>query len=129
MDFAFNNWPSPPSHLFLIGKSVTARTHRKGISTNEQLAFEGNLVPSLGNPSSDNLLISGLNGSSLEVPIPLGRLSANNSEDVDIYLDKVIEYENAPTAKWMKDALYFAGGQTTFEANTHEGYLLSLIHI
>lgn len=122
MDFAFNDWSNPPSHLFLIGKSVTARSHR-GSTANEKLAFQANLVPSLGNPSSDNLLISGLNGSNLEVPIPLGRLSANNSGDIDIYLDKVMEYESAPTAKWMKNALHFAGGQTTFETNTHEGYL------
>lgn len=122
IDQSLTNWNYPPSHLFLVGKSVTAKAHRK-TDNNSLLAYSQNLVPSYGNPSADNLLISGLNNTNLEVPIPLGRLSAKNLVDVDIYLDKVIEYEAAPRAKWMKRAIHFAGGKFAFEANTHENYL------
>lgn len=125
---ALTSWTHSPSHLFLLGKSVNSKDHRRGdLNTSAGLAarvaYSRNLVPSYGNPSADNLLISGLKNTNLEVPIPLGRLSAKNLTDVDIYLDKVIEYEAVQPAKWMKRALHFAGGKTVLETNIHEGYL------
>lgn len=118
IDIAFNDWLFPPTHLFLLGKSVNLKDHRKNASN-----YAKNLVPTMGNPATDNLLISGLQGTNLEPVVPIGRLSAKNLNEVDIYLDKVIEYESAPAALWMKKALHFAGGKSGFEANRHEIYL------
>lgn len=118
------SWAYPPSHLFLVGKSVSVKEHRLAdASSDAKLAYERNLVPSFGNPAADNLLIAGLNGTNLETPIPIGRLSANNNAEIKVYLDKVIEFESAPTSKWMKQALHFAGGKSVLEAARHEGYL------
>ena len=118
IDAAFSAWLFPPTHLFLIGKSVSLKDHRKSASN-----YAKNLVPTMGNPATDNLLLAGLRGSNLEPIIPLGRLSAKTLNQVDLYLDKVIEYEAAPKALWMKRALHFAGGKSAFEANRHESYL------
>ena len=128
MNQALTSWTHPPSHLFLIGKSVSVKEHRlaylsNSTGTNAKLAYERNLVPSFGNPSADNLLIAGLVGTNLETPIPVGRLSANNNAEISLYLDKVIEYEAAPTGKWMKRGIHFAGGKSVLEAARHEGYL------
>ena len=114
-----STWNNPPNHLFLIGKSVNIKESRKSTTG----AFAENLVPSFGNPSADNLLIAGLNNTQLEVPIALGRLSANTSEEVKLYLDKVVEYEAAIPEKWMKRAIHFAGGKSVFESARHERYL------
>lgn len=119
IDKALTDWAYPPTHLFLVGKSVSVKEHRKSTSA----VFNDNLVPSFGNPAADNLLIAGLQGTNLETPIPIGRLSANNLNEIDIYLDKVIEYEAAPQEKWMKKALHFAGGKSFSETNVHKGYL------
>ena len=118
VDAAFKNWLFPPSHLFLIGKSVNAKDHRK-----RSLDYQKNLVPTFGNPASDNMLTSGLNGTFLETALPTGRLSAQSSSQVGAYLQKVIEYESAAPAIWMKRALHFAGGNSALETNTHENYL------
>ena len=118
IDGAFADWLFPPTHLFLLGKSVNLKDHRKNTSN-----YAKNLVPTMGNPATDNLLLSGLQGGGLEPVIPIGRLSAKSLNEVDLYLDKVIEYESASAAKWMKKALHFAGGNTANEASRHENYL------
>jgi hypothetical protein len=128
MNQALTAWTHPPTHLFLVGKSVSVKEHRLSYlpspaGTEAKLAYERNLVPSFGNPAADNLLISGLRGTNLETPIPIGRLSANNDLEIRVYLDKVIEYETAPTQKWMKRALHFAGGKSVLETARHEAYL------
>ncbi len=117
IDFAFANFNTPPQYLFLIGKSVNHKEARK-----EALKFNQNLVPSFGNPSVDNLLASGLQGTNLESPIPIGRLSAKNLADLGAYLNKVIEYESATTSDWMKKALHFAGGLSLLETNQFENF-------
>jgi hypothetical protein len=128
MNDALSNWTYTPSHLFLIGKSVSVKEHRLTYLTNNtgtqaKLAYERNLVPSFGNPASDNLLLAGLNGTNLETPIPLGRLSARTNTEIDVYLNKVIEYESTTQQKWMKRAIHFAGGQSVRETARHEYYL------
>jgi hypothetical protein len=112
----------PLTHLFLIGKSVAAKQHRKA-SNGLNLGYERNLVPTMGNPATDHLLTSGLKNTNIEPLLPTGRLSAQNNSQISWYLDKVIEYETATPDKWMKRALHFAGGNNTFEANRHENYL------
>lgn len=107
-----------PSYLFLLGKSVNQKDARKNPLINAE-----NLVPSFGNPTVDNLLTSGLNGTRLESAIPTGRLSAKYLIEVRNYLDKVIQYESAPPALWMKKALHFAGGLSLPESNRYENYL------
>lgn len=121
MEDALNNWSFPISHLLLLGKSVNAKSLRKSSSS----IYTQNLVPTIGNPATDNLLIAGLKNTNWETPVPLGRISARNNNEVDLYLDKIKAYEAAPTEKWMKRALHFAGGLSTFEANRHEAYLRS----
>lgn len=122
MNKALTSWTHPPSHLFLVGKSVSVKEHRL-TDLSAKLAFQRNLLPSFGNPAADNLLISGLDGTNLETPIPIGRLSAATNAEVELYLNKVIEFESATQAKWMKRALHFAGGKYVLEAAQHEGYL------
>ena len=103
----------PPQAMFLIGKSIAERFSR----TNAQ-NFADNLVPSYGNPPSDILLSSGINGSLYDPKIPTGRLSARNGADIYNYLQKVIEYEDAqagPPQAWMKEVLHFSGGASQGE--------------
>jgi hypothetical protein len=112
------NWTHQASHLFLLGKSVAAKGHRRNAT-----AYQQNLVPTMGSPAADNLITAGLNNTKYEPLIPQGRLSAKNATDVRNYLDKLVEYESAPKELWMKQALHFAGGNTLFETNRFENYL------
>lgn len=117
-NMCLQSWPSPPHYLYLLGKSVSAKAHRKSIAN-----YEKNLLPSMGNPASDNLFTSGLNGAGLETAIPTGRLAASSNQQIEAYLSKVMEYENAPREIWMKRSLHFAGGANGFEVDRFENYL------
>ena len=113
-----NEWSEKPSYMFLVGKSIKANQHRK-IAAN----FNMNLVPTFGNPASDMLFVSGFGQSNLTPHIPIGRLSAQNTGEVVLYLDKVKEFESNMSEKWMKNILHFAGGKSGSESDRFSNYL------
>lgn len=97
-------------YLFLIGKSI-------GVSTRIPKNLEGE-VPSVGYPSSDILLVSGLGGLPEDVPaIPIGRLMATSEGQVEDYLRKVQTYENNTLSNfsWKKQILHLNGGHDRSE--------------
>lgn len=116
-DFIADNWSSTPHYLFLVGKSIKNKESRKNLT-----AFTENLVPSYGNPASDNLLTSGLNGTNYEPLFPTGRLAAKSGIEVTWYLNKMNQHENPPALsptssnEWMKQALHFGGGTSLAES-------------
>lgn len=127
VDFILDNWTTTPNYLFFLGKSVKSSSTRKSDAN-----FQLNLVPSFGHPASDHLMVAGLNGTITQSPIPMGRLAALNSNHVQWYLNKIIDYENpvpsplnSPLGEtdWMKTALHFAGGYTVSDANLFLSYL------
>src|SRR5262249_25949671 len=110
-------WTAPPlskikpSYIFIIGKGYSPIDMRV-----TPAVYNNCIVPSMGYPSSDNLLTSG-NGFPQQHFIPniaIGRLAALNQAQVSNYLHKVAEYEAAETAvpppPWMKEILHFGGG-------------------
>lgn len=119
-NFLLNTFSAaPPKNLFLLGKSYHMQLLR-----NDPTYYAGDLVPSFGNPSSDNLLTAGLNGGVFVPGIPTGRLAAKTNTDVIDYLDKVSQYEIQAPAEWMKQVLHFGGGSTSAEQDDFENYLL-----
>lgn len=112
------NSGTTPAYLFLIGKSIRAKIVRGKASL-----YANNLVPSIGNPATDNLFTAGLNGTGLEVAIPTGRISVNSNLELKAYLDKIRSYESAQPASWMKQALHFVGGKSLLETQSFENYM------
>jgi hypothetical protein len=126
-NLAINTWPTYPSHLFLIGKSIRDVTEGNSIgSRKSNSAYQSNLVPSYGYPSSDNHFTVSLGTSGNSYAIPTGRYSAMESSSVNDYLNKVIEYEDQqdpfdtydiPNKEWQKQVLHFGGGGSQTEIN------------
>jgi hypothetical protein len=120
-NYLIAKYPSPPQQLFLIGKSIHLLDCR-----NNNLNYTKCLVPSFGNPSSDNLFTIGLGKSIGEPAIATGRLAARVNNDVILYLNKVMQYENKvsnPPAEWMKQVLHFGGGGSLGEQSELKTYL------
>src|SRR5262249_894456 len=74
------------------------------------------LVPTYGQPASDNKLSA--NSSVESIPItPIGRLSVISGAEVEIYLNKIKEYEQTQASApntiegrlWMKNGLHLTG--------------------
>ncbi len=118
--FTIDKYSQAPKKLFLLGKSLTAQAYRKNSSS-----YASTLVPSFGNPPSDILITTGITGTLYEPAIATGRLAARSNYHVQIYLDKVIQYEteNKTPKEWMKNILHFGGGTSISEQNLLGNYL------
>ena len=114
--------------VFLIGKALYPQMYRQN-ATN----YAKTLVPSMGDPPSDVMFTSRIIDTLYAPAIPTGRLSAKNTDHVDFYFNKVIDFEAAqnapnnptnPTEKeWMKNVLHFAGGSNIAQGQMLENYL------
>ncbi|MDH7461838.1 C25 family cysteine peptidase [Chitinophagaceae bacterium 26-R-25] len=112
--YARTRFATTPKDVLLIGKGVNyaEATVNIGNSLLKQLC----LVPTFGNPASDNMLSA--NGvSSPVITIPIGRLSVINGGEVEDYLQKLTQYETAQRTApntiadrlWMKNVLELTG--------------------
>lgn len=118
LKMTLNEWSSDPQYLVLGGKSISATNHRRNSAN-----YAANLVPTMGNPPSDNLFSAGLGNTKFEAAIPTGRIAAQNNQELRAYLNKVFEYENANRAIWMKRAMHFAGGSNAQQSNQFLAFL------
>jgi len=113
------NWGTSIKNLLLLGKSV-------GMQSARNPSYEAtNELPTWGVLGADVGFTNGTNGSILEPLIPTGRVAANVPGTATNYLNKVIEYESATVAPWMKNILHFGGGSNTSEQSTFKNYLSS----
>jgi Peptidase family C25/CARDB len=127
INYARNTFPAKPQYILLIGRGSLYddfRTYESYPATNDI-----DLVPTFGSPGSDNIL-----GSPNLDPlpdIPVGRIAAISGEEVDIYLQKVKEYEAVPSSTqntvadkaWMKNAVHAIGGSDRYLQALIYGYM------
>ena len=111
--FARQNFSTVPKFCFLIGKGVTYDEFR--VNENHPQASQLQLVPTFGYPGSDNLLSS---NDKLAYPTtPIGRISVVNTKEIQVYLDKIKQYEAAQAnpsilqadKAWMKNVVHVVG--------------------
>ena len=110
--YASSVFAKVPTYVLLIGKGVTYDQYR--YNQNSPFADKLNLVPTWGWPASDAMLVSP--SSTPDPTIGIGRIPAVTQAEVNIYLNKVKEYEGLVTlpqtveAKgWMKNIVHVAG--------------------
>jgi hypothetical protein len=114
----FHELHAEAEHVLLVGKSLEYQLIR---NAGNQIALGDSLhaVPSIGNPATDQLFVM---GNSISKPImSIGRLAAQNAQEVSDYLDKVKQYESVQTSAaqtisdrlWMKRILFLNGGGQT----------------
>ncbi|HEV8287088.1 MAG TPA: C25 family cysteine peptidase, partial [Chitinophagaceae bacterium] len=116
IQYALENYSSPPKFVFLIGKGVNYIQYRANESspnlTTQSDLEKLNLVPTFGYPASDNLL-SCFQGNNIP-RVPIGRLSVINGDEIAVYLKKVKDYEQAQVSSspyiadkaWMKNVIH-----------------------
>ncbi|MGG9972824.1 C25 family cysteine peptidase [Ferruginibacter sp. SUN002] len=112
--YTLANYTVKPKYFFLIGKGLNYNRFKS--SENSTWINRLAMVPTIGFPSSDNLLTATRTG---EIPlIPIGRLSAITGNEIAIYLNKIKQYElvqkTAPQTiegkGWMKNIAEVTGG-------------------
>ena len=109
-----HNYAVKPEFVFIIGRGMAYNDYRSNESN--PAAETLNPVPTFGYPASDNMLSSADGAHPIPVT-PIGRLAAINGSEVEIYLNKIKEYEqmqqNAPHTLdgrgWMKNVVHVTG--------------------
>jgi len=114
-----------PVGLFLMGKGIREANVATTLATGpgaraNVINYSMNLVPSFGQPSSDQSMTSNLPGTDKWTPlIPTGRIAVNNLLELALYLDKVKAFElaqdstssyDSQSKDWQKHLIHFAGG-------------------
>lgn len=134
INFAIDKFSISPKMAFIIGKGYEYTTIAK-----TQANINSSLIPTYGIPASDNLLAA--RNAIINYPqIGVGRLAAVNGDDIKVYLDKIIEYEQklndtfninqTPFNKsWMKNVLHLGGGNNNFEQQQFRNFLDSYKNI
>ncbi|MBL7924115.1 MAG: hypothetical protein JNL88_07950 [Bacteroidia bacterium] len=113
-DYMIDQGTTDPKYMLLLGKSVLSQNARSGA------AYALNLIPTYGEPASDQMFSARLNTTAFKPEIATGRVAAQNEADVTAYLDKLISFElqqSLPPAVWMKNVLHFGGGTDIGEQN------------
>ncbi len=107
-------------YIFLIGKGLSVETSSGGkyYRVTPELFDTKSLIPAAGTPGSDIAFIAGLKGTTHQPPVPIGRLNAQNPEQVVAYLNKIMEAEVTPLdGLWRKRMVHLSGGLTLPELN------------
>lgn len=113
-------YPVKPKFIFIIGRGVTYQGKRPQESN--PIAAQLDLVGTFGWPASDNLLVS-QPGTTLPIT-PVGRLGAISGNEVGVYYQKILQYEQAQRTQspliadkgWMKNFIHIVGGKTEGES-------------
>lgn len=103
--FTQDNWDNL-EYVFLIGKGRVYNEVR-GFNTYD------NMIPTFGQPASDNLLFSP-NGT-LSQSVSIGRLSVSTPVEFKNYFDKLVEMETPKPASWEKKIIHISGGSNSNE--------------
>lgn len=128
VDFIHDNSTQKPEGLLLIGKGITV-----GETRYDPTAFANCLVPPTGYPASDIATTACLlSPTTWEPLVPTGRLSMTTNAEVENYLSKIEQYEDAQnnvglnyssTKKWQKQILHFVGGSNIQQQTFFQSYM------
>ncbi|HSC52223.1 MAG TPA: C25 family cysteine peptidase [Phnomibacter sp.] len=113
---------APPKAAFLIGRGATYDYNLADTNINRL-----NLVPTWGQPASDNLLAAA-NNETITPVTPIGRLAAITGAEVKDYLDKVIAFESVQQSEtesklWQKEMLHLIGGNDPSVVDPIKAYM------
>ncbi|MHB1686875.1 MAG: C25 family cysteine peptidase [Ignavibacteriaceae bacterium] len=109
--YANENWTAPkPAYLTLIGD---ANYDYKNLWSPVPAVRKQNLVPSYGYPVSD-VWYCVWDSNQADIPqMFIGRIPADNDQQVYFYLNKYKEYLAKPYDEWNKTFIFFSGGDPT----------------
>jgi hypothetical protein len=108
-----------PKYFLLLGKGYQNDKIRVPINGvgNPQDYYNRNYVPVLGMPCADALYTAGITNNGGYPEVPIGRIPALSNQELQHYLNKLIEYETSPDSlqEWQKNTIHVSGGNNDQE--------------
>lgn len=125
VNYAIDTWGQIPQHLLLVGKSLDYRHVVSQVP-------EDFYVPTYGYPACDFLLTT--RSPNENIPqLAVGRIPVRSPEQIQHYLDKVVEIENLSynncdleERSWTKNVFHAVSGNNEAEANYFVSFLNEL---
>lgn len=107
------------------GRTVDQDLFRKQYGASDNLSTSEIFVPTYGIPGGDNMYSIGLDSQNQLIPaIATGRVSAWRPDQVQSYLDKVIQTESTPFDQlWRKNLIHLSGGTTSNELSAFANFI------
>ncbi len=134
------NFAVKPKFVFLIGRAVTYLSYKNNEYSGPNGTYNTDLdklcmVPTFGWPASD-VLMACTPGTYIPL-VPIGRLGAVSGNEVNNYLQKMKQYEQAQRSAlqtinnkaWMKNMVHIAGGADSLESASFKAKLDSYKNI
>ena len=105
LTYAYQRWRKPPGYVVLAGEGTYDYKNNRG--------YADNLLPPLMVATPDGLFASDNRFSDVEgddgVPeMAIGRLPVVTSDELDVFIDKIVAYENAGGGDWTNRVLMLA---------------------
>ena len=111
--------PQKPKYFLLLGKGYQNDKIRVPINGvgNPQDYYNRNYVPVIGMPGADALYTAGITNNGGYPEVPIGRIPALSNQELQYYLNKLIEYETSPDSlqEWQKNTIHVSGGNNDQE--------------
>ena len=119
LNYARNTYGQKPEFVLLIGRGMAYSEYRANEA--DPATNKLDLVPTFGFPASDVMLASA-DGASPINNIPIGRIGAVNGTEVENYLEKVKQYDQAQQSApntvearaWRKNVVHITGATDPF---------------
>lgn len=135
---AIENWVNTPSHCLLLGKGIknSKCRYRDNSWNNLTIDWTKNLVPTFGDSPNDQYF--GAADFSPLSRIAIGRLSVDNQQDIQNYLNKVIAVEKEyyvedcnyiEAEKWKHEIFHIGGGSSVEQQNRFNERLVEQANI
>lgn len=127
--YALQLFSPSPKFVLLMGKGITYDQYR--LNESRPVTERINIIPTFGNPGSDNILASIDNDPTPEIAI--GRLSVTSGNEINDYLNKVKQHDQSLSSMnqtvqekaWMKNVVHVIGGGDTYLQSVIDGYMNS----
>lgn len=113
--YVYDNWQTPRfKYLCLFGRA--SLDPKKNSSST---IYEKNLIPSSGNPTSDNYFANFNPGSfTFYSQVAVGRFSVYNTAEAQAMINNLTTYETQPPQSWWKTFTFIGGGVNPAEQIT-----------
>ncbi|NLP12653.1 hypothetical protein GX408_19800, partial [bacterium] len=121
LQHAYENWTPPrPAYVLLLGDASWDPHYHYG------KLGQNNYIPAYGNPVSD-LWFACLDGEGDLLPdLSIGRWPVETAAEAEGMVQKLIDYEAAPSAAWKKEFLFISGGFTILDQAAFRGQSAAL---
>ncbi len=121
IDFAYHNWAPPAlTFLLLIGDGNSDATDRLNTGNKNYIPIKYHYFSSGGSAGPNDTWYVQVSGDDVIADCVIGRIPVKTSKQLELIIDRIINYEKGEKEEWMRKALLVAGDNPYFVAGNEQ---------